>query len=225
MKKELSKIKKDRPDTATQREEQLKRIATFVKQKYQNQKSAHLGELQSAFVEIGVSSESVSTSSESHFQMYHHASTKFWYQISERKMTKDGDYNPEAFDYSQFFKPAPKWTPGRTDSIEKNQYQMRNLYDNKMIIYGKRSVHSWLVNMGNTEEVHILWEQVFVFGLDSADFERIATNSNEKLNIREKMEDHNDMEKLKHVFSRSVNGTDEIVDWMDEKEQFTKLFL
>ncbi|CAL2033355.1 unnamed protein product [Caenorhabditis brenneri] len=93
MKKELQKlVKQQRSDSQALRDECVKNIQTFVNDKYLKLKHEHLGEIQSAFVELG---------------FFHHTSANSWYQIAERKVPKSG-YQAETFDFKQFFAPPPK---------------------------------------------------------------------------------------------------------------------
>ena len=56
MKKTLAKIvKQQKPDSQSARDEQIKAITVFVKEKYLNMKSIHLGEIQSVIAELSVS--------------------------------------------------------------------------------------------------------------------------------------------------------------------------
>ena len=56
MKKALAKtVKQQRPDNQGVRDEQIKAITVFVKEKYLNMKLIHLGEIQSVFAELSVS--------------------------------------------------------------------------------------------------------------------------------------------------------------------------
>ncbi|EFO91499.1 hypothetical protein CRE_11801 [Caenorhabditis remanei] len=93
MKKTLAKIvKQQKPDSQGARDEQIKAITVFVKEKYLNMKSIHLGEIQSVIAELS---------------LFHHTSSASWHQIAERKPPKSG-YVPETFDFKQFFAPPPK---------------------------------------------------------------------------------------------------------------------
>ncbi|EFO91318.1 hypothetical protein CRE_11741 [Caenorhabditis remanei] len=88
MKKALAKtVKQQRPDNQGVRDEQIKAITVFVKEKYLNMKLIHLGEIQSVFAEMS---------------MFHHTSHVAWNHISERKPPKVG-YQVETFDFKQFF--------------------------------------------------------------------------------------------------------------------------
>ncbi|CAO4365831.1 unnamed protein product [Caenorhabditis nigoni] len=93
MKKELGKVVKlQKPDSQTVRAEYVKSISEFVKEKYLKVKNDHLGEIQSVLVELS---------------FFHHASASAWHRIAERKLPKVG-YQPETFDFKQFFGPPPK---------------------------------------------------------------------------------------------------------------------
>eukprot|EP00081_Caenorhabditis_elegans_P015458 NP_495082.3 Uncharacterized protein CELE_C17G10.3 [Caenorhabditis elegans] len=93
MKRDLLKVvKQQKPETQSVRDESAQAISKFIKEKYVNAKILHLGEIQSAFVELS---------------FFHRTSAFTWHQIAERQPPKSS-YHTENFDFQQFFTAPPK---------------------------------------------------------------------------------------------------------------------
>ncbi|CAI5442770.1 unnamed protein product [Caenorhabditis angaria] len=86
LKMSLLKLNKTRPDSVHEKEDLLKKISSFVKERYKDGKHTHAAEIQCALTEI---------------MLYHRATEKNWYNIAERKMCTanfcpEDDRNPFA---------------------------------------------------------------------------------------------------------------------------------